>query len=579
MNSARIGWLCWFVASWRRRTGQTAPVPQGPQRVMTRTRWVAGFSDLETHWARAVQHRDAGTLNRLLSEDFQVWTPQVAGPVPRGNWQRPAFGLELQSFPLRQMAVRSLNEQTAVASFVLTESVQSRGQGAGAKLRGRYLGKEWRPLGVHRPLRFAGSKHQRAGGGCGLEAEQAVEFRTRPQRLMGNLGESEVARRPLLTPTAVAHLAFVLTGIVNVLLGPVLPTLSTRWALNDTQAGELFTAQFLASTGGVALSGILVPRFGYQAVLVLGLVFMAIGVATLPLGSWLLGLASVACFGAGLGLTIPTANLLVAEVNPAKKASALTLLNFSWSVGAVACPFLLAAFQRSGPIATFFYAVGVCLLLAAAALAGVSLPHPNKTEGQSATPTQSLANLLRTPAAIALGTLFFVYVGTENAVGGWLASYAKRIGDGAGTMWVTTPSFFYGALLLGRAVAPLVLRRVPELTLARSGVATAWLGVLGLIASPSMPAVLASAVVIGLGLSAVYPITIALLSHNFGAAATRLGGVMFALAGLGAACMPWIVGFTSTQLSSLKFGLTVPLAGSVIMLALYARNWAGPTVP
>ena len=108
-----------------------------------------------------------------------------------------------------------------------------------------------------------------------------------------NSGETEVARRPFLTPTAVAHIAFVPTGIMTVLLGPVLPSLAARWSLNDAQAGELFTAQFLASTVGVALSGVLVPRLGYRLVLVLGLAFMALGVGTLPLGSWALGMSSV----------------------------------------------------------------------------------------------------------------------------------------------------------------------------------------------------------------------------------------------------------------------------------------------
>jgi len=49
--------------------------------------------------------------------------------------------------------------------------------------------------------------------------------------------------------------------------------------------------------------------------------------------------------------------------------------------------------------------------------------------------------------------------------------------------------------------------------------------------------------------------------------------VMFALAGLGAACVPWMVGVLSTECSSLKLGLTVPLAGCAIMLALYLRHW------
>src|SRR5437588_1651519 len=259
---------------------------------------------------------------------------------------------------------------------------------------------------------------------------------------MGSVSAVEVPRKSLRTPTAVAHAAFVPTGIATVLLGPVLPALSARWSLSDAQAGEFFFAEFLASTLGVILSGMLVPGLGYKSVIVLGLLFMAGGVGTLTMGSRLLGMTAVAGYGIGLGLTIPACNLLVAEVNPGKRAAAVSLLNFSWSVGAVACPFLLAPFQHKGDIANFFYALAGFALLIAILLARVAFPQPARSSQLPSANVQPLLRMLRSRIAIVLGTLFFVYVGTENAMGGWLASYAKRLSDTPGTLWVTAPSFF-----------------------------------------------------------------------------------------------------------------------------------------
>lgn len=382
-----------------------------------------------------------------------------------------------------------------------------------------------------------------------------------------------VPRNSSFAPTAVAHAAFVPTGIVTVLLGPVLPALSARWLLTDAQAGAFFVAQFVASTIGVALSGALVPRVGYRLTMILGLVLMAAGVGFVPLGSRFVGLSGVACYGVGLGLTIPTCNLLVAEVNPATRASALSLLNFSWTVGAVACPFLLAPFQRAGKIPTFFLTLAAFVFLVAVSLAWVKLP-PAVASGQPANvPSTPLLRTLLKPTALVLGTLFFVYVGTENAVGGWLASYAKRLADQPGTIWVTTPSYFYGGLLAGRALAPLFLRYISEVRLVRLSVATALLGLMLLLASHSMAFVLVFAAVIGLGLAAIYPITISLLTNCFGPMAARVGSVMFMLASFGAACMPWLVGVLSTEEASLKVGLAVPLAGCALMLVLYLRDW------
>ena len=101
---------------------------KNPGRIQITTRLVALFSELETGWYEAVEHKDGATLNRLLGEEFQVWTPASAGPVSREDWQRGAFSGNLQSFRLRQMAVRSLSDEIAVASFVLNERVQAGGK-------------------------------------------------------------------------------------------------------------------------------------------------------------------------------------------------------------------------------------------------------------------------------------------------------------------------------------------------------------------------------------------------------------------------------------------------------------------
>src|ERR1700704_6762570 len=110
------------------------------------------------------------------------------------------------------------------------------------------------------------------------------------------------------------QLAFLPTGILQTLLGPMLPILIARWALNDTQAGNLFLVQFLASLAGVQLSGVLLTRWGFRPAFLWGLLLMAGGVSTLLLGSSALGMAAVAAYGFGLGVVVPSDNLLIAEI-------------------------------------------------------------------------------------------------------------------------------------------------------------------------------------------------------------------------------------------------------------------------
>jgi fucose permease len=350
----------------------------------------------------------------------------------------------------------------------------------------------------------------------------------------------------------------------------MLPVFATRWTLSDSQAGYLFTAQFTASILGVAVSSVLVHRYGYRLTLVSGLTFIAVGAGVLARASWIVGLVSVCIYGFGLGLTIPTANLLIAELHPDRRAAALNLLNFSWGIGAVGCPFVVAVLQRSQRTSLLLFGMTVCLALVAVSLGSIPMPADAKENSPERPAFEK--KIWKSRLVPVLGALFFIYVGTENSIGGWVASYARRIEAGSGTFWALTPSFFWGALLLGRALAPVMLRHVRDTTLASAGLVLASLGVFVLLIANTMALVVVGASLAGFGLASVFPINIALLSQWFGEMASRIGGVMFALSSLGGATAPWLVGALSSRFGSLRVGLTVPLVGSLAMLFLYLKN-------
>lgn len=378
------------------------------------------------------------------------------------------------------------------------------------------------------------------------------------------ISRSTAPIRPLLS----LHAGFVLTGMVTTLLGPVLPLLIARWKLDDVHAGLLFTAQFTASVLGVLLSSRLLMRYGYRSCLVLGFACMGAGVAALGTGPWTLGMIAAGVYGLGLGLTIPATNLLVAEANPLRSSAALSLLNLAWGAGAVLLPLLATAMERIHHLEWLLLGLGAGAMLFSgwfqATVGSRSLPVISpKDRG----PRPRLGSADWQALAI-LGLLFFLYVGTENGLGGWVAAYTRRM-DAAPAAWAVMPAFFWGALLLGRALAPLVLRQENEIRLARAGVLTAALGGLIVLFSVRFSGIAAGASLAGLGLSAVFPITIARVSFRFGRSASRYVGPMFALGGLGGATLPWLIGFTSDHLGGLRAGLWIPVLCSLAMFALY----------
>ncbi len=399
------------------------------------------------------------------------------------------------------------------------------------------------------------------------------------------------------------QIAFLPTGILTTLLGPMLPILIARWAMNDTQAGNLFLVQFLASLVGVQLSGALLARWGFRPAFLLGLLLMACGVATLYVGSLWLGLASVAAYGLGLGLIIPTDNLLIAEIGsssgsglnshdgsndssrdssrPGSRASAVSLLNFFWGVGAVFCSLMVAWTAAHRLLPFFLGAVALFLVLLALAMRNLSFPAAAKSleakfaaaKPKEYSASSSWREMAKSPAIWLFAAVFFLYPGAETAVGGWIGSFVSRLGSRGAAMSSIMPAFFWSALTVGRAFGTAFLHHFSERRVLRAGCAAGAAGIGLMLWAPALAGVIAGALITGLSFSTLYPITVARLSERFGVAARSIGSVMFSLAAVGPAVIPWMVGVISHATGSLRAGLLLPLGATAILFLIHLFEW------
>lgn len=380
------------------------------------------------------------------------------------------------------------------------------------------------------------------------------------------------------------HAAFAVTGIVSVLLGPILPILISRWSFSDERAGSLFVTQYIGQLAGSLSTGLIIPirRFGYRLTFAIGFALIAIGVAALSVGSERFGLPGTALYGYGLGLTLSGGNLWVAEIFPTRRATAVSILNVTWTAGAIACGPLVMLAERADMLRTFLVTLAVfmavCGLLIAVreiepqshlidkssfekdpAVQVVASGLANENVGFAA--TRKIHSLV----AFALASLFFLYVGTETAVGGWVAAYANRVEAVSAMMSALTPAFFWGGLLTGRALAPVLLRTIAEKILVASGLLIAMFSVGGVMYATTYRTATFCAVLAGLGLACVYPILVGWMVKCYGAHARQFGSILFACGGLGGATLPWLVGLVSTHYGGLRAGLVVPIAACVVM--------------
>ena len=338
------------------------------------------------------------------------------------------------------------------------------------------------------------------------------------------------------------HFAFLLTGTVTTLLGAIAPAAQSSWKIDDSQFGALFAAQFLASLLTSLLSGILLRAIGSRAVIVAGVALMFAGTALLAFSPWPALVFAVAIYGAGIGLTVPTGNLIVGITAADRRTVELNLLNFFWTFGAVlGPPVLLKAISRVGTPLTLA-ALSALILFVAIASSTQRNFSAQQDERMSAPPATAFTALI----ALAL----FLYVGAENAFSGWLLSS------------------FWMAMLIGRLSIPSLAAALSNTRLLLATAAVALLGTLLTLTSRQHPFFTTGILLLGLGLAPIFATVVAIYTERLGLSTSASLGPVFATSALGGAALPWLVGLISHRTSSIATALLVPAAALVLILSL-----------
>ena len=366
---------------------------------------------------------------------------------------------------------------------------------------------------------------------------------------------------PARPSVATLHFAFVLTGLGTAMLGPLLPLLARQWHLLDAQSGLLLLAQFCGSfLGGATMNWRL--RRG----LLLGMAAATAGLVVFALAPGL-AVACPALFvtGFGLGHSITAINILAGQRFTASRASALALLNFFWSLGAMLAP-LVAGWltpHLSLPLlllgfAGLFAACGLLLLFEMRGGFG----DARVNDGQLGT---TMPGLPRAVLLFFMGMLF-LYGGLETCLSGWLTTYALRYGDRRLLVSEYTTMLLWMSLTCGRAISAALLRRVRERLLWRWALGATVLLTVALALARSAVGIAAVTIGLGLSLSPWFPVTFSLLMGERPRA--RQAGLVIAVSGLGAAGLSWMMGVVSTHSGSLERALLVPIAAAAALLAM-----------
>jgi fucose permease len=363
---------------------------------------------------------------------------------------------------------------------------------------------------------------------------------------------------------ALLAVGFLLTGIGTAFLGPVLPQIAHNWHITDAQSGTLIAAKFVgAFLGGVSVHRLL--RFSILG----GLLLSCLGFAGFALsGSMVPGAVGLFVSGYGVGLAITGINILIGRRYVTHTGSALSTLNFFWSLGAVACGFLAAftvpRFGLRDPMLVFaamFLVTGLAGLVLTSHRSGAA----SDPRASAATSTVQTFALPWSAHLHFMGYLF-LYGGLETCMTVWLTTYTLRFSEMRLLAGQSAVVLLWSALTVGRALASAAMRYVSETAIQRLGLLCAAVLIFAITTTRQSGLLGLYSVLLGLALAPFFPATFGILMRRRPSA--RQAGTVLAVSGLGAALFPWMMGEVSTLSGSLRVAMAVPMALALLLLAL-----------
>jgi len=355
---------------------------------------------------------------------------------------------------------------------------------------------------------------------------------------------------------AVLHPAFALTGVLHAISGALLPSLAAAFQLTDAQSGSLALCYFLgASAGALFCVG------QYARLMTAGFLLVAATCFTLAAAGSAFLQALFFILGIGVGIPMTAVSMYAGRRFADRSAAPLTILNFSWSIGAFLAPLLAARVLMHHSYRTAYQSLG-----ASAAIAAVACWFALQDPPAKAAVTDNSARSVQLRWIALFAFLTFLEVGIENTTATWLATYALRSSrEGAASAAASSALYWCGflasrglsSLLLLRAAPMLVLRVAVVVALAAAGVLVGFSGTLSRDAAM---------IVLGASLAPIFPL---LLARFFaGAYNSSDSRWLLATCGFGGSVLPWLTGLISTRSHSLRLGLATVPAALLFMLCM-----------
>lgn len=360
---------------------------------------------------------------------------------------------------------------------------------------------------------------------------------------------------------------FAVNGLYAMILGSLLPLISSEYGLNNTVSGALLSAHQAGNLIAGFIAGVLPLYMGRKKAIIFLCSFVVMGFSIMIVtGNPVLLILGFLFTGLSRGSISNFNNTVVNEVSNSSSV-ALNILHSIFAIGALSSPFLVILCTNIAGERGWKIAAGVIIFLA---IISMILFSRMKIDDVAKRKENISYQFLKYKNFWIIAGILFFYLCAESAINGWIVKYFIDSEIMTREYAQMLASLLWVVILAGRLTCAFIGDKVSKKTLLLiTSIGTVAFYSL-LLSSQNVTVITIAIMGLGFSMAGIYPITIS----NFGSTIKLYPmsmGVLLMMGGIGSIIMPIIVGTLSDNFGILA-GMSAIVFAIVMMIGFVLIN-------
>lgn len=340
---------------------------------------------------------------------------------------------------------------------------------------------------------------------------------------------------------AAACIGLFLFGIMLITLGSILPSLVSKFQLNEITSGKLVSILPIGIIAGSLVFGPVADRYGYKMMFIFTTLLMAFAFEGLAFAnSFFVLQISIFILGFSGGVINGATNAVVSDISEENKGANLSLLGAFFGIGALGMPLLLGFLSKQLGYVYIISAVGLFISLAVIYFIAIRFPVPKHRQGF---PVKEGVKLLAEPALLLTAFYLSFQSGAESLINNWTTTYFQNDLTFSKEDSLFALTFYLSGLTLTRMLLGKLLKKISSFVIMISSLFLAVGGGFLLLYSCSYTQSIIALLILGAGFASSFPVILSYIGHIY----AQLSGTAFSIA--------FVIALTGNTLINYSFGL------------------------